>query len=90
MQLFGTNGQKFYHCPRTKGQRDKLKSCKGTGRARTAKIRDGTQDKTGQSRKGRSKAEKQRSKTRKDVLEQENDVLKQKKMFYNRKISSKT
>ena len=27
----------------------------GTGRAGTAKIRDGTRDKTGQSRKGRSK-----------------------------------
>ena len=30
----------------------------GTGRAGTAKIRDGTRDKTGQSRKGRSKTEK--------------------------------
>ena len=25
MQLFGTKGQKFHHCPGTKGQRDKLK-----------------------------------------------------------------
>ena len=30
----------------------------GTGRAGTAKIRDGTRDKTGQSRKGRTKTEK--------------------------------
>ena len=61
-------------------------SCQGTERARkakiwdgTAKIRDRTQDKMGQSRKGRSKTEKQRSKT-------ENDVLKQEKMFQNRKM----
>jgi hypothetical protein len=25
VQLFGTKGQKFLHCPGTKGQRDKLK-----------------------------------------------------------------
>ena len=48
----------------------------GTGRAGTAKIRDGTWDKTGQSRKGRSKTGKGRSKTEKDVLKQENEVLK--------------
>ena len=41
----------------------------GTGRAGTAKIRNGTRDKTGQSRNGCSK-------TGKDVLKQENDVLK--------------
>ena len=35
----------------------------GTGRARIVKIRDGTRDKTGQSRKGRSKTGKQSSKT---------------------------
>ena len=40
----------------------------GTGRAGTAKIRDGTRDKTGQSRKGCSKTEKGCSKTEKDVL----------------------
>ena len=39
-----------------------------TGRAGTAKIRDGTRYKTGQSRKGR-------------FLQQENDVLKQKMLF---------
>ena len=34
MQLFGTKGQKFLHCPGTKGQRDKLKILPrdGTGR----------------------------------------------------------
>ena len=43
----------------------------GMERARTAKIRDGMRDKTGQSRKGRSKTEKGCSKTEKDVLKQE-------------------
>ena len=56
MQLFGTKGQKFHHCPGTKGQRDKLKilprdgtgrDSQNSGRAGTAKIRDGTRDKTG-------------------------------------------
>ena len=42
----------------------------GTGRAGTAKIWDRMQDKTGQRRKGRSKAGK-------DILKQENNVLKQ-------------
>ena len=34
MELFGTKGQKFLHCPGTKGQRDKLKILPrdGTGR----------------------------------------------------------
>ena len=62
------------------GQRDNgtsSKSCQGTGRAGTAKIRDGTRDKTGQSRKGCSKTGNGCSKTGKDVLKQENDVLKQ-------------
>merc|ERR1712140_145247 len=40
----------------------------GTGRAGTAKIRDGTRDKTGQSRRGHSKTRKQCSKTEKVVL----------------------
>ena len=63
------------------GQKDNgtsKKSCQGPGRARTNQSLDGTsrnsqnlgQDKTGHSRKGRSK-------TRKDVLKQENNVLKQ-------------
>ena len=75
MQLFGTTrvGQKCLHCPRTKGQGDKLKILPrdGTGRAGTAKNRDGTRDKTGQSRKGRSKTEKVCSETEKDVLKEE-------------------
>ena len=62
VQLFGTKGQKFLHCPETKGQQDKLKILprdgRGqpkfrTGRAGIAKIWDRTRDKTGQSRKGR-------------------------------------
>ena len=79
MQLFGTKGQKFHHCPGTKGQaknlakgRDGLGQPKfGTGWSGTAKIRDGTRDKTGQSRKGRSKTGKGCSKTEKDILKQE-------------------
>jgi hypothetical protein len=64
VQLFGTTGQKFLHCPGTKGQRDKLKilprdgtgrDSQNSGRDGTAKMQDGTRDKTGQSRKGRSK-----------------------------------
>jgi hypothetical protein len=39
VQLFGTKGQKFLHCPGTKGQRDKLKILPRDG---TAKIWDGT------------------------------------------------
>ena len=86
VQLFGTTGQKFLHCPGTKGQWDKLTILprdgpgqlkSGMGRARTAKIRDGTRDKIGQSRKGCSKTGNGCSKTGKDVLKQENDVLKQ-------------
>ena len=45
-----------------------------TGRAGTAKNRDGTWDKTGQSKKGHSETEKGCSKT-------ENNVLKQERMF---------
>ena len=48
----------------------------GTGRAGTAKIWDGTRDKTGQSRKGRSKTGKRCSKTENDVLKQKKGVLK--------------
>ena len=63
---------------------EKLKS--GTGWAGTAKIRDGTRDKTGQSRKGRSKTGKRCSKTENDVLKQEKDVLKQEKDVLKQKI----
>merc|ERR1712051_665318 len=75
----GTPGQKFLHCPGTKGQRGKLKILPrdGTGRAGTVKIRDGTRDKTGQGRKECSKTGKGCSKIGKDVLKQENDVPKQ-------------
>ena len=44
MQLFGTKGQKFLHCPGTKGQAKNL-----------AKGQAGMRDKMGRSRKGRSK-----------------------------------
>ena len=80
VQLFGTTGQKFLHCPGTKGQRDKLKilprdgtgrDSQNPGRAGTFKIRDRTRDKTGQSRKGCSKTGNGCSKTGKDVLKQE-------------------
>ena len=40
----------------------------GTGRAGTVKIRDGTRNKTGQSRKGCSKTEKLCTKTEKNLL----------------------
>ena len=58
----------------------------GTGRAGIAKIRDGTQDKMGQSRKGCSKTGKGCSKTEKNVLKQENDVLKQEIWSFFKKI----
>ena len=48
----------------------------GTGRAGTAKIRDGTRDKTGQSRKGCSKTGNGCSKTGKDVLKQDTGTRK--------------
>ena len=43
----------------------------GTGRVGTAKIRDGTRDIMGHSRKGRFKTAKRCSKTERDVLKQE-------------------
>ena len=63
MQLFGTKEQEFHHCPRTKGQAKNLAKGQdgpeqlnaGTRQAGTAKIREGTWDKMGQSRKGHSK-----------------------------------
>ena len=67
VQLFGTKGQKFFHCPGTKGQRDRLRIL----------PRDGTQDKMGQSRKGVLEQENGVLKQEKDVLKQENDVKKQ-------------
>jgi hypothetical protein len=59
----------------TTGQAKNLaKGRDGPGWAGTAKIWDGTRDKTGQSRKGRCKTGKRHSKT-------ENDALKQERMF---------
>ena len=58
----------------------------GTGQAGTTKIRDGTRDKMGQSRKGHSKTGKRCSKTENDVQKQEKDVLKQKMWSFYLKI----
>ena len=78
MQLFGTKGQKFFHCPGTKGQRDKLEilSREGTGRDSQNSGRDGP----GQPKSGTGRGTK-RDRAEKDILKRENDVLKQKKMF---------
>ena len=58
MQLFGTKGQKFHHCPGTKGQRDKPKEQDGPG-----------QPKYGMGcRTKRDRAEKDIVKQAKDVL----------------------
>jgi hypothetical protein len=97
VQLFGTNGQKFLHCPGTKVQEDKLKMLPRDRPGQPIKIRDRTwdrtvqdfdslshpvlQDKTGQSIKGRSK-------TGKYVLKQENEVLKQEILSFFLKILS--
>ena len=84
MKLFVTMGQKFHHCPGTKGQRDKLKILPrdGTGRDSQNPGRDGTRDKTGQSRKGSSTTEKGCSKTGKDVLKLKNDALNRKSCLF--------
>ena len=49
MQLFGTKGQKFLHCPGTKGQRDKLKILPRDGTGRDSLSKSGTGRGTGQS-----------------------------------------
>ena len=87
MQLFGTKGQGFLHCPGTKGQRDKLKilARDGTGRDSQNPGRDGP----GQPKNGTGHGTK-RDRVEKDILKQENDLIKQKMMFYNRKGCSKT
>ena len=74
----GTKGQKFYRCPGTKGQRDKLKILPrdGTGRDSQNSGRDGP----GQQKSGTGRGTK-RDRAEKDVLKQENDVLKQKTLF---------
>ena len=78
MKLFGTTGQKFHHCPGTKGQRDKLKilTWDGTGRDSQNPGRDGP----GQPKNGTGRGTK-RDRAEKDVLKQYKDVLKQKRMF---------
>ena len=92
MQLFGTKGQKFLHCPGTKWTtgkaqnlakgRDRLDSLsksgtgRGTGRYEILTACPVPRDKTGQSRKGRSRTEKDVLKQEKDVLKQEKDILK--------------
>ena len=88
MQLFRTKGQKFHHCPGTKGQRDKLKILPrdGTGRDSQNPGRDGSgQPKSGTGRAGTAKSGTghgtKQDRAEKDVLKQENDVLKQKTMF---------
>ena len=67
----GTTGQKFLHCPGTKGQRDKLKILPrdGTGRDSQNSGRDGP----GQSKSGTGRG------TKWDRAEK--DVVKRKTMF---------
>ena len=81
MQLFGTTGQKFLHCPGTKGQRDKLKILPRDGMGRDSQ--NSGQDGPGQSKSWaghgtkRDRAEKDFPKQENDVLKQENNVQKQ-------------
>ena len=99
MQLFGTTGQKFLHCPRTKGQRDKLKILPrdGTGRDSQNLGWDGPkQPKSGTGRgtkwdrveKDVLKQEKRCSKTERVVLKQEKDVLYQENDILTQEIWS--
>ena len=76
MKLFGTTGQKFHHCPGTKGQRDKLIILPrdGTGRDSQNPGRDGP----GQPKTGTGRGTK-RDRAEKDVLKQKKDALKQKR-----------
>ena len=76
MQLFGTKGQKFYHCPGTKRQAKNV--AKGQGRENHNPGWDPGQNGTEQKRT-LLKQEKDNSKTEKDVLKQE-------MMFKNRKM----
>ena len=78
MKLFGTTGQKLHHCPRTKGQRDKLKILPRDGMGRDSQNpgRDGP----GQPKTGTGRGTK-RDRAEKDVLKQKKDALKQKRMF---------
>ena len=78
MQLFGTKGQKFLHCPGTKEQRDKLKILPRDGMGQDSQNLGW--DRPGQPKSGTGRGTK-RDRAEKDVLKQENDVLKQKMMF---------
>ena len=74
MKLFGTTGQKFRHCPGTKGQRDKLKilARDGTGRDSQNPGRDGP----GQPENGPGRGPK-RERAEKDMLKEKQDRLEQ-------------
>ena len=78
MKLFGTTGQKFHHCPGTKGQQDKLKILPrdGTGRDSQNPERDGP----GQPKTRTGRGTKQ-DRAEKDILKQKKDALKQKRTF---------
>ena len=91
-ETFRDNGTEVPSLSRDKGTTGQAKNLAkgrdGSGQpksdtewAGTAKNRDGTRDKTGQSRKGRSKTEKGCSKTKKGCSKTEKDVLKQERMF---------
>ena len=74
-ETFRDNGTEVPSLSRDKGTTGQAKNLTkpnfGTGWDGTARIQDGTRDKTGQSRKGRFKTGKGCSKPEKDVLKQE-------------------
>ena len=77
MQLFGTTGQKFLHCPGTKGQRDKLKILPRDRMGWDSQY-------SGQDGPGQPKS-RTGCRTRRDIAEgpskTENNVLKQERIF---------
>ena len=75
---FWTTGQKFLHCPGTKGQRDKLKILPRDETGRDSQ--NSGWDEPGQPKSGTRHGTK-RDRLKKDVLKQENDVLKQKTLL---------
>ena len=88
MKLFGTKEQKFLHCPRIKGERDKLKILPRDGTDWDSLSKSKTGCRTGwyqiltacsfQSRRTKwDRAEKDVLKQEKDILKTEKDVLKQ-------------
>ena len=79
VQLFGTKGQKFLHCPGTKGQQDGLgQPVKNFGRDNILTVYPVPSHET----KGNGAEE--------DILKQKEEVLKQKMTSLNRKGCSKT